>query len=133
MAEPLLNPNQQRRVSTHLRLLGEDLEQMAGWPELDRSGEPYGSLRELIVRLRGALESLRSALALPPDTAPPLRRRVMATAEVWSTSMEDLKSRQLVAYGRTHPDLGQMLDPSLDDIGRQLRRLAYLADQLPDV
>jgi hypothetical protein len=47
----------------------------------------------------------------------------------WSTSRVSRDG----AYGRTHPDLGRLLDPFLDDIGRQLRRLAYLADQLPDV
>jgi hypothetical protein len=128
----LLNANQRRRVSTHLRLLREDLEEIAAWSELGREGEPYESIREVVRRLRGAIESLRGALALPADNPPPLRRRVMATAEVWATSMEDLKARHLVAYGRLHPGLGKLLDPPLDDIVRQLQRLADLANRLPD-
>ena len=128
----LLNANQRRRVSTHLRLLVEDLEEIAAWPELGRSGAPYNTIREAIRALRAARESLRAALVLPADTPPPLRRRVMATAEVWATSMEDLKSRHLVAYGHLHPGLSKVLDPRLDGIVRQLQRLADLANRLPD-
>lgn len=129
---PLLNANQRRRVGTHLRLLREDLAEIAAWPELGREGEPYGSIREVVRGLRGAMESLRVALALPADHPPPLRRRVMATAEVWAISMEDLKARHLAAYGRVHPALGKALDPPLDAIVRQLRHLADLANRLPD-
>jgi hypothetical protein len=128
----LLNANQRRRVSTHFRLLLEDLDEIAAWPELGRSGEPYDSIRETVRALRAAIESLRATLALPAHAPPPLRRRVMATAEVWATSMEDLKSRHLVAYGRLHPGLGKVLDPPLDDIVRRLQRLADLANRLPD-
>jgi hypothetical protein len=128
----LLNANQRRRVATHLRLLMEDLEEIAAWPELARGGEPYGAIREAIRGLRAAIESLRAALTLPPETPPPLRRRVMATAEVWASSMEDLKARHLVAYGRLHPGLGKVLDPPVDSIVRQLERLADLANRLPD-
>jgi hypothetical protein len=128
----LLNANQRRRVATHLRLLREDLDEIAAWRELERSGEPYGAIREVVDAVRGAIESLRAALALPPDNPPPLRRRVMATAEVWAISMEDLKARHLGAYGRLHPGLSKVLDPPLDDIVRQLRHLADLANRLPD-
>ena len=132
MDETLLNANQRRRVSTHLRLLRADLEEIAAWPELGREGEPYASIRDVIRGLRGAVESLRVALALPADNPPPLRRRVMATAEVWAISMEDLTSRHLRGYGRLHPHLGQVLDPPIEAIVSQLRRLANLADALPD-
>jgi len=128
----LLNANQRRRVSTHLRLLVEDLEEIAAWPELGRGGEPYVAIRDVIRALRAAIESLRAALGLPAEAPPPLRRRVMATAEVWATSMEDLRSRHLVGYGRLHPGLSKVLDPPLDDIVRRLRRLADLANRLPD-
>jgi hypothetical protein len=130
--DALLNANQRRRVATHLRLLGEDLDEVVGWPELGRAGEPYEAIRQAVRALRGTIDALRAALALPTDTPPPLRRRVMATAEVWAMSMEDLKARHLVAYGRLHPGLSKVLDPPLDEIGRQLRRLADLANQLPD-
>jgi len=132
MDGPLLNANQRHRVATHLRLLREDLEEIAAWPELGREGELYNSIRDVVRGLHGAIESLRAALALPADKPPPLRRRVMATAEVWATSMEDLKARRLVAYGRLHPGLSKVLDPPLDDIVRQLQRLADLANRLPD-
>lgn len=132
MDRAILNANQQRRVGTHLRLLGEDFDDLAAWPELSRPGEPYESLRALIARLTGAVAALARALALPPHEAPPLRRRVMATAEVWASSMEDIKSRHLKAYGRVHPDLGPELDPRVDEIVAMLREAADLADRLPD-
>jgi hypothetical protein len=56
----------------------------------------------------------------------------MATAEGWASSMEDVKSRHLKAYGRVHPDLGRELDPRVDEIVAMLRQAADLADRLPD-
>lgn len=132
MNQPLLNPNQQRRVVTHLRLLEEDLKDVASWPELARPGEPYGAIRDVISRLRGVVGSLRGTLGLPPDEAPPLRRRVMATAEVWASSMEDVKARHLKGYGQVHAGLGRVLDPRLDEIVRMLQTMADLAGQLPE-
>jgi hypothetical protein len=128
----LLNPNQQRRVATHLRLLHEDLDDVAAWPELRRPGEPYESLRAAFARLVDEVESLSRLLALPAHDAPPLRRRVMATAEVWASSMEDVKARHLKAYGRVHPDLAATLDPRVDGIVKLLEGMADLADRLPD-
>jgi hypothetical protein len=132
MGEPILNPNQRRRVATHLRLLQEDLEDVASWPELGRPGEPYTGIRDALAGLLAAVADLRGALALPPDQAAPLRRRVMATAEVWATSAEDLKARHLRGYGRVHPDLGAVLDGRIDDIVQRLRGLADRANALPD-
>ncbi|HTT69371.1 MAG TPA: hypothetical protein VMF70_15210 [Gemmatimonadales bacterium] len=132
MDRGLLNANQQRRVATHLRLLAEDCADLAGWPELQRPGEPYASLRALIGRLAEAVAALGRSLDLPAHQAPPLRRRVMATAEVWASSMEDVKSRHLKAYGRVHPELGRELDPRVDEIVAMLREVADLADRLPD-
>jgi len=128
----LLNPNQQRRVGTHLRLLGEDLADVAAWPELRRPGEPYEALRALIARLGDAVASTTRALALPAHEAPPLRRRVQAIAEVWASSMEDVKARHLKAYGRVDPGVAVTLDPQVDAIVAQLRRMADLAGRLPD-
>jgi hypothetical protein len=127
-----LNANQQRRIATHLRMLREDLEDVSAWPELRRPGEPYEGLRTVIARLGEAVAALGSALALPTHDAPPLRRRVQATAEVWASSMEDVKARHLKAYGRVHPDLAALLDPRLDEIVAQLERMADLADRLPE-
>ena len=132
MDKRLLNSNQQRRVVTHLRLLQEDLEDIASWPELARPGDPYAAIREIIVQLRGSVEALRASLALPSDEGPPLRRRVMATAEVWASSMEDVKARQLKGYGHVHPDLAKVLDPKMDEVVRLLQKLADLANRLPD-
>ena len=127
-----MNANQQRRVGTHLRMLREDLEDVAGWPELRRPGEPYASLRAVIARLDDAVASLGRALALPAHDAPPLRRRVQATAEVWASGMEDVKARHLKAYGRVHPDLSDALDPRVDEIVRLLQQMADLSGRLPD-
>ena len=132
MDRPLLNANQQRRVATHLRMLREDLADVAGWPELSRPGAPYEALRTVIANLGDAVASLSGALALPLHDAPPLRRRVMATAEVWASSMEDVKARHLKAYGRVHPELAETLDPRLDEIVTLLQQMADLADRLPD-
>jgi len=129
---PLLNANQQRRLGTHLRMLREDLDDVAGWPELSRPGEPYASLRAVIARLAAAVASLGQSLALPAHDAPPLRRRVQATAEVWASGMEDVKARHLKAYGRVHPDLAGVLDPRVDEIVRMLQQMADLAGRLPD-
>ena len=127
-----MNANQQRRVGTHLRLLGEDLEDVAGWRELHRPGEPYDALRAIIARLRDAVASATDALALPAHEAPALRRRVQAIAEVWASSMEDVKARHLKAYGRVDPGVAVTLDPQVDAIVAQLRRMADLAGRLPD-
>jgi hypothetical protein len=132
MADPLLNPNQRRRIATHLRLLREDLAEVASWPELARPGEPYAAIRETIAGLLVAVQDLQEALALPVDQGVPLRRRVMATAEVWAISAEDMKARNLGGYGRVHPDLGGVLDGRVDEIARRLRRLAGLASALPE-
>ncbi len=132
MAGHLLNANQRRRVSTHVRLLLEDLEKIPAMPELARSGEPYGAIRDAVRQLQASVDSLREALALPAYAPPSLRRRVMATAEVWAISMEDLKARGLRGYGQVHPDLAGALDPRLDDIVERLQRLAALADRLPE-
>jgi hypothetical protein len=132
MERALLNVNQRRRVATHLRLLAEDLAEVSSWPELSRPGEPYAGIREVVSALQRAIQTLRGALDLPSDGAPPLRRRVMATAEVWATSMEDVTARRLRAYGKVHPELGGVLDPRTGEIVRLLRRLAALADRLPE-
>lgn len=129
---PLLNANQQRRVATHLRMLREDLTDVAAWPELSRPGAPYESLRAVIAHLDAAVASLSGALALPLHDAPPLRRRVMAIAEVWASSMEDVKARHLKAYGRVHPELAETLDPQVDKIVTLLGQMADLADRLPE-
>ena len=132
MAGNLLNPNQQRRVATHLRMLGEDLADAAGWPELQRPGEPYDALREIFAGLVADVTSLGRDLALPAHVPPPLRRRVQAVAEMWSSAMEDLKAHQLRAYGRVHPDLATALDPRVQAIVTRLDLLADVAGRLPD-
>ena len=132
MDSRLLNENQQRRVVTHLRLLQEELEDIATWPELARAGDPYTAIRAAIEQLLGAVATVRSSLGLPADGAPPLRRRVMATAEVWASSMEDVKARHLKAYGHVHPELAGVLDPRMDEIVGLLQELAELANELPD-
>jgi hypothetical protein len=128
----LLNPNQQRRVATHLRLLREDLQDVASWPELARDGAPYEALRAVMARLQAAIAALGDSLELPAHRPPPLRRRVMATAEVWESSIEDVKAKHLGAYGRVHPGLAAVLDPRADEIVRMLQEMSELASRLPD-
>lgn len=132
MNETLLNPNQQRRVGTHLRLLVEDLTTLAELPELRRDGAPYDGVRELIDELCDRAAGLRQAFALPPDHVPDLRRRVAAVAEVWAAHVEDLRSNRLRAYGMVHPELSLQLDPQLDRIVELLFRLTEAAMQLPE-
>ncbi len=132
MSRALLNPNQRRRVGTHLRLLDADLAEVAGWPEIGRPGDPYAGIRASIDALRKAVDELRTVLALPSQQGPPLRRRVMAVAEVWATDMDDLRAAQLRGYGEVHADLATVLDPRVEEIGRGLRALSDLAAMLPD-
>jgi len=132
VAGNLLNANQQRRIATHLRLLREDLEDAAGWRELQRPGPPYDALREIMASLVEAVTSLERDLALPAHRPPPLRRRVQAIAEVWASSMEDVKARHLGAYGRVHPDLAATLDPRVDAIVQRLEAMTALAGGLPE-
>jgi len=129
---PLLNANQQRRVATHLRLLREDLEDVASWPELARPGEPYASLRGSITRLLDVVADLARRLGLPAHQPPPLRRRVQAVGEVWASSLEDIKARHLRGYGEVHPGLAEVLDPRADELVRRLQELAALAARLPE-
>jgi len=113
-------------------MLREDLEDVAAWRELARPGEPYEALRAVMGRLGEAVETLGRALELPTHDAPPLRRRVQATAEVWASSMEDVKARHLKAYGKVHAELAEALDPRVDEIVRLLQQMADLAARLPD-
>ena len=132
MGDQLLNANQKRRVSTILRLLKEDIEEIASWREMQRPGEPYASIRQAVVQLLASVEDLRSALALPAHRLPSLSRRVGATAESWAISAEDMKADNLRGYGSVHPDVGNVLDGRVDAIADQLRKLAALSRDLPE-
>ncbi len=132
MSGSLLNENQRRRTVVLLRLLKEELEGLTSWPEMARPGEPYAGIGKSIAGLQAAVQELRVVLGLPADQAMPLRRRVMATAEVWAMSAEDLKARNLRGYGAVHADLSGVLDRRVDDIARRLRRLAEQASALPE-
>ena len=132
MAEHLLNENQARRVSTLLRLLKADLEEMRSWHELRRPGEPYEAIRESLAQLLASADELRTALSLPPYRAPSLLRRVAATAQMWAISAEEMKSHGLRGYGGVHAGLPGVLDERVDRIVEQLRTLADLAGQLPE-
>ncbi len=129
---PLLNANQKRRISTILRLLKEDLEEMVSWREMERPGQPFRSVRESVTKLLASVESLREVLALPEYRAPSLARRVGATAEVWAISAEDMKTDNLRGYGELNAHLSEVLDGPVDAIVMELRHLAELARQLPE-
>ncbi len=132
MGDHLLNANQRRRISTQLRLLKEDLEDLASWRELARPGDPYDGIRDTVSKLLALVEELRNTLALPAHRQAPLYRRVAATAEVWAISAEDMKANSFRGYGQVNPDLRGVLDGRVDNIVRQLRALASLAKRLPE-
>ena len=89
-------------------------------------------MREAIAAARRAADETRSALGLPLDRSPTLRRRVAAVAEVWAARVEDLRARRLASYGPVHPDLPARLDPRVEDVRRRLEALADAAARLPD-
>ena len=87
MDRTLLNPNQQRRVATHLRLLREDLQDVASWPELARFQAEFAGRsiceRELTEKPRpvtgrpgepDAIAKLQQALATGPKISSRLMR-----------------------------------------------------------
>ena len=132
MAVNLLNHDQQRRLGTHLRLLGSDLGTLGESPELGRDAPAFAAVRAAIAAARGAVEELQTELALPPDKTPSLARRVAAVAEVWAARVEDLRARRLAGYGAVHADLAARLDPGVETVRRRLEALADVAARLPD-
>ena len=132
MAVNLLNDNQQRRLGTHLGLLLSDLEALAESPELRREATPYARVRDAIDATRRAAEAMRARLALPPDHAPSLERRIAAVAEVWAARIEDLRAHRLTGYGPVHPHLAASLDPGVDELRRRLEALGAAARSLPE-
>ena len=128
----LLNDNQRRRLGTHLRLLVSDLETLAESPELERDGPAFAGVRAAIADARRAADDMRTALSLPPDRTPGLKRRVAAVAEVWAARIEDLRARRLAGYGAIHPELAGRLDPRVEDVRQQLEALAAAAARLPE-
>ncbi len=132
MSVSLLNDGQQRRLGTHLRLLGSDLDALAQSRELEGNVRAFGAVRTAIDAARQAADEIRTALGLRPDRSPSLARRVAAVAEVWAARVEDLRARRLAGYGPVHPDLAQRLDSAVDTLRRRLEALAAAAAQLPD-
>jgi hypothetical protein len=131
MSVSLLNDNQQRRLSTHLRLLISDLDTLADSPELGREAPEFARVRQAPTTARRAAEQLQLALALPLDRGPGLRRRLAAVAEVWAARVEDLRARRLAGYGAVHPELAGRLDPGVETLRRRLEALADAAALLP--
>lgn len=127
----MLTDDQQRRLSTHLRLLLDDLDRLEELPGLATAGAG-GQVRRLIGQAREAASAVRAGLDLPPERGPTLRRRVAAAAEVWAVRVEDLRVSRLRAYGDVHPDLAAALDPLLDRLRRVLLALADAAGELPE-
>ena len=133
MSTNLLNANQQRRLSTHLRLLASDLDALAEMPELARAQRELARVRAALANARVAAQELQRRLELPVDPSPSLRRRVAAVAEVWAARVENLRARRLAAYGAVHPDLEKSLDPGIEELRRRLEHLADAAEDLPGV
>ena len=131
MSDALLNENQRRRTVVLLRLLKEEMDGLASWPELLRPGEPYSGIRARIAEVLVAVEELRRVLALPPFVSAPLRARVMAIAGTWAIHADDLRASNLVGYGEVHPGLREVLDARVDGIAGLLRALSEQARSLP--
>lgn len=131
MSTHLLNANQQRRLSTHLRLLASDLDALAEMPELTRVQPDVARVRAALANARDAAQEIQRCLELPGDPSPSLRRRVAAVAEVWAARVEDLRARRLAAYGAVHPDLEKSLDPGIEALRLRLEQLADAAEDLP--
>ena len=132
MPVSLLNDDQQRRLGTHLGPLVSDLEALAESTELRGEAAPYGRVRDAIAATRRAAGAMRARLALPPDHAPSLERRVAAVAELWAARIEDLRAHRLKGYGPVHRDLAQSLDPQVDELRRRLEALGEAARGLPE-
>lgn len=132
MAMSLLNDNQQRRLGTHLGLLVSDLESLAELPGLAGDGGAFQRVRAAIDATRMAAEAARTALALPPEPAPSVKRRVAAVAEVWAARIEDLRARRLEGYGPVHRDLAATLDPRVDELRQRFEALAAAVRDLPE-
>lgn len=128
----LLNANQQRRVSTHLRLLVEDLDSLSSLPELSAAHASAARVRDRLMAARAAAETTRRTLELPPDQPPGVRRRVAAIGEVWAARVEDLRAERLQAYGEVHPGLAAALDPALTRLRHALEALVDAADELTE-
>jgi hypothetical protein len=114
------NPNQQRSIGTHLRLLSEELEAISGPPALD----------EVLGALNREIAEMRREFALPPDWQPSLARKISAVAEVWIARVEDLRGRRLRGYGEVSAALKARLDPHVDRLAALLRQLAEAARKL---
>lgn len=123
-----LNPNQQRRVGTHLRLLAEDLATLAANPDVVNHGE----MGPLLDAIGAEVAAMRAHLALPPEWRPSLRRKVGAVAEVWAARVEDLRAKRLQGYGVVDPAVAPTLDPHVDRLRALLERLALAAATLPE-
>ena len=122
-----LNPNQQRRIGTHLRLLSEDVETIGGLPTIAERPEITG----ILAALHDEISGMRREFALPPDWQPSLARKVAALAEVWLARVEDLRGQRLSGYGEVPPPVRARLDPHVDRLRDLLRRLADAAHELP--
>lgn len=127
MAMSLLNENQRRRVHTHLRLLGEDLDALKRLSVLVSDRPGAASVRDRLAQALAAAQTTREALGLPADEKPDERRHIGAVAEVWAARVEDLRAQRLKAYGAVHPDLAGTLDPLLERLRRALEALADAA------
>ena len=127
MTGPDLNPNQRRRIGTHLRLLAEDVEALRAVPAV--AGDT--NVTPILAALEREVDRMRADFALPPDWRPSLSRRVAALAEVWMARVEDLRGRRLKGYGSVDPALADRLDPYVDSLRALLRRLADAAQDLP--
>jgi hypothetical protein len=131
MSMTLLNPDQARRVDTHLALLAADLSALAAAPEMQARGPGATAVRDAVATTNKAAEGLRVALELPKTPAPSLRHRVAAVAGVWAARVDDISPARLRSYGAVHPDLPSHIEAPLRTLRLSLERLADAAAALP--
>jgi hypothetical protein len=127
----LLNPDQARRLDTHLSLLAADLDALAAAPEFRSTFTPATGIREAVAATSRAADELRLALELPAAPSPSFKHRVGAVAAVWAARVDDLRADRLRGYGAVHPNLASHLDAGVNALRRSLERLADAAGALP--
>jgi hypothetical protein len=127
----LLNPDQERRLDSHLSLLAADIDALEAGPGLSMTGALASEVRDALAATRTAVERLRRAFYLPAASPPSFKSRLTAFAAVWAARVDELHAARLRSYGVVHPMLTAQLDVRIDHLRRSLERVADAAAALP--
>ena len=129
MTLKLLNPDQERRLGTHLSVLATDLAALAEAPEL--AAPTAAGLGNALAATRAAADEVCRALGIPATRTPTFKHRVAAFASVWAARVDDLRPDGLRSYGPVHPALASELNALLLNVRVSLDRVADAAAALP--